>query len=153
MNTVTRSADAEPGGSGSEPRKFSPTIAGLLRDSKQIVEIVRQHGINLPSNARIEEIHDETTLHIRILIADHGDTHEVTFSLNGTLIAHQRPFKRDSDGAGESFDLQEALAAKNPEAIRLLRLCEETFGRIHTRVLNARPPEAAFQHEIPVSES
>ncbi len=143
MNTTPISAErAEPPGSqDSEVRRFSPAVAGLLRDSKQVVEIVRQHGIDLPSNARIEQIHDETTLLIRVLLPDDGDALELTFSLNGALMANQRPFKRDSTEAGETLDVQEGLDAKNPEAIRLLRLCEQYFGRIHTRVLNARPPE------------
>lgn len=147
MNNTPISAErAEPPGSrDSVPRKFSTSVAALLRDNRQLVEIVRQHNIALPSGARIEDIHNETTTFIRVLLSDAGDAQEVTFSLNGALLANERPFTRDNKEPGETMDVQDGLDRRDPNALRLLRLCEQHFGRIHTRVLNARPPETAIQ--------
>ncbi len=151
MDNINRSDDSEPGGSDTlappkpESRKFSPTVAALLRDAKFLIETVQTHKLVLPSKASIEVLHGETTLRMRILLADGVEAQEIEFSLNGSLLSHERPFVKNPEPF-TTLDVQNGLDDKDQRARYLLSLCETIFAEIEKKVLNARPPETAGVH-------
>ena len=145
MDIPQRSEEiSEPPGSQETPvtqRKFSPTIAGMLRDAKDTIRVSREHSITLPLNASIEGIHDEATLHIdRLLNTGDGGGIQVRFSFNGSALATEKRL-----GKGEvkeiTTDLQDAVEAMPSDisGLRLISLAQETLGDLQTAVLHERP--------------